>query len=261
MSEKSVTKRDVEDTNEVEDVVDDWLTMEEVAEHKGVKPSAANYEQKCLACVKGLPERNHEDPNLADLGVKQYKFYGSKTKKQVVKQRRLELNEQVGDVNEEDFSGMRNAMASGSGQKMITGGSKQSKAENGTGPGQEVAPPDLEVEVDWQLLYKQQFKKVKQQVAMVGSEVHGLDVVTQSIEGLPADNDMKPVAVRKLAALKLEMEAKKTEYLSKQMQFPKEVPANEVEAKTQELQSLAQELQKSLQQWRKEMAFYKRMVD
>ena len=94
--------------------------------------------------MNGLPERDHEDSNLAEMGVKQYKYSTSKKKRQVVKDQALMLKEEVQEVEQQDFVAMRNALSSGSAQKMITSG-KNKGVEN---PGQEVAPESNEPHVN-----------------------------------------------------------------------------------------------------------------
>ena len=206
VSEKAVLKKGTEDTNDIEDVVDDWMTAEEIADHKGIKPHSGNYEQKCLACVKGLPERDNEDTNLA----RQYKYCASKKSKQVIKKRRLEVQEEVKDVTSEDFAAMRTAMAAGPAQKMATSGGKGGKPDT---------PKPKEPEV---VAYKHQAKKLKQQVTCIGSECHSLDVLVTSIEGQP-DSEMKPVALKQLKALKEQMEKKKAEFLESKWLFPRKL--------------------------------------
>ena len=257
MSAKTVQKVDTEDTNEVENVVDDWFTMEEVAEHKGIKPSTTDYEQKCLACVKGLPSRDHEDKNLAALGVKQFKYCTSKRSKQVVKKRRLEINEHVDGVSAEDFAGMRNAMGAGSAQKMITSGGCKGTGQNSSQG--DAGLPGTEVAVDWQKAFKHQQKKLKQQVASIGSEVHTLDVMVTHIEGKP-DDEMKPIALKQLKALKTKMEEKKAEFLGKQLAIPKEVADDKAEEETQAIVVLTKEIQQSMQKWKKDMSVHKHLM-
>ena len=75
--------------------------------------------------------RDHEDENLAALGLKQYHYQAQKgcffNPPCFVKKRQLELAEKVADVGQEDFTHRRNAKA----QKMIS--SKASSGSRGSG--------------------------------------------------------------------------------------------------------------------------------
>ena len=210
-------------------MIDDWFTAQEVAEHKGIKQGTANYEQLCAACVKGLPERDHEDSNLAEMGVKQYKYVASKTKRQVVRDQALMLKEEVQEVEQQDFVAMRNALKSGTAQKMITS-SKNKGVEN---PGQEVAPgsENTEVKEDWQQAYKHQQKKLKSSMSAIGSELHAVDVLMAKADGLPEGNELKAIALKQLKALKARMETEKVDFLAEHRLFQKEVQENVAESK------------------------------
>eukprot|EP00435_Cladocopium_sp_Y103_P000433 s3399_g1.t1 len=198
VSERTVQKVDTERTSQIEDLIDDWFTAEEVAEHKGIKQGTANYEQKCAAaaCVKGLPERDHEDSNLAEMGVKQYKYVASKKKRQVVRDQALMLKEEVQEVEQQDFVAMRNALKSGTEQKMITS-SKNKGVEN---PGQEVAPESQEAQV------KVVEKKLKSSNA---------------------------IALKQLKALKARMETEKANFLAEHRLFQKKAQEDEAEEQTE----------------------------
>ena len=77
---------------------------------RALKPGVDQYKELVAASVKGLPDRKHEDGNLAALGVMQYHYQATKTKNQILKRKSLELQEQVGEVSQEDFADMRAAM-------------------------------------------------------------------------------------------------------------------------------------------------------
>ena len=259
VSERTVQKVDTERTSQIEDLIDDWFTAQEVAEHKGIKQGTANYEQLCAACVKGLPERDHEDSNLAEMGVKQYKYVASKTKRQVVRDQALMLKEEVEEVEQQDFVAMRNALKSGTAQKMITS-SKTKGVEN---PGQEVATgnEDTEVKVDWQQAYEHQHKKLKSSMSAIGSELHVVDVLMAKADGLPEGNDLKAIALKQLKALKARMETEKVDFLAEHRLFQKEVQEDEGERQTEKLKVLTEQIHSKLQGWRKELSVQKKMLE
>ena len=247
MSERTVQKVDTERTSQIEDLIDGWFTAEEVAEHKGIKQGTSNYEQKCAACVKGL------------LGVKQYKYTASKKKRQVVKDQALMLKEEVQEVEQQDFAAMRNALSSGSAQKMITSG-KNKGVEN---PGQEVASESKEaqVKVDWPQAYKHEQKKLKSSMSAIGSELHTVDVLAAKADGLPGGNELKAIALKQLKDLKARMEAEKAEFLAEPRAFLKEMREDEAEEQTGKLQLLSEKIHSKLQGRRKELSVQKEMLE
>ena len=90
-----------------------WWTQEQICGHKGVLPHNPRYQELAGAAVAGLEERPHEDPELAKLGLKQYKFCVVEHKAKSKKMQGLELKESVTDVDTEDFSAMRLAVSGG----------------------------------------------------------------------------------------------------------------------------------------------------
>ena len=170
-SEKTVLKKDSEQQHDIEDVTDGWFTMEKKAEYKGIRPSYEKYQEKCQACVKGLSSRKHEDQNLADLGVLQYKYTARTSTRQVRKTKELSLEENVGQVQTEDFQQIRQASHSGPTQRMI--GNKSS----GSKPGLDKAQQNTEEEeqepaqVDSGVAFKAANKNVKAGLVSLASEM------------------------------------------------------------------------------------------
>ena len=82
VSEKTVLKKDRQENVVTEDNIDDWFTAEQVAKFKGIEPGVDQYKELVAASVKGLPDRKHEDENLAALGVMQYHYQATNTKSQ-----------------------------------------------------------------------------------------------------------------------------------------------------------------------------------
>ncbi len=259
VSEKSVLKKDLEENVEVLDTIDDWYTAEEIADMKGIKPAMVNFADLVQASVKGLPVRDHEDENLAALGVKQYHYQAQKSKTQTVKKRQLELTEQVSDVGQEDFTQMRNAMSHKS-QRMI---SNKGQSSGSKGSGQQMAlEKDANVKVDWHQAFKEQMKKCKSQVASMGSELHSCELLKKKGEGLPETNEMKALLLKQLTASSKVLEAEKQKCMAEMLKLPKTcTDETEAEAKQQEAADLAAQVQDFLKAWRKEVAVHKKYLE
>ena len=64
VSEKTVLKKDQQGNVVAEDNIDGSA----VAKFKGIEPGVDQYKELVAASLKGLPDRKHEDENLAALG-------------------------------------------------------------------------------------------------------------------------------------------------------------------------------------------------
>ena len=260
VSEKAVLKKDQQETVVTDDNIDDWLTAEQVAKHKGIEPGVGSYKELVAASVKGLPERKHEDEHLAALGVKQFHYQATKTKTQTLKRKGMELLEQVGDVSQEDFADMRAAMNPFSGQRMI-GNSKGSK-QGGEDPGLKKAEDEVNVEVDWEQVYKGNQKKCKSFLQSMASEMHNCDTLLGKIASLASSSEMKPLLEKQVQAQKQLLEDEKKKFLTEHLGFPKACKdATEAEEKHDSLQDLASRMGSFLKGWRKELSAHKNFLD
>ena len=259
VSEKSVMKKDTEENVQIMENIDDWFTAEEVADMKGIKPAMENFAALVQASIKGLPVRDHEDENLAALGLKQYNYVSQKAKSQTVKKRQLELEEKVADVGQEDFTQMRNAM-SHKAQKMI---SSKAASSGSKGSGQQMAlPQETDVEVDWHQAYKEQLKKCKSGVASMGSELHSCELLKKKGEALPDTNEMKALLLKQLTASSKVLEGEKQKCMAEMLNLPKTCKdATEAEAKHKEAADLAVKASEFLKTWRKEIAVHKKYLE
>eukprot|EP00439_Symbiodinium_sp_Y106_P078212 s618_g17.t1 len=98
------------------------FTDDEIASFKGIFPHVGEYSSLKKACVQDLLAREHEDENLAKMGIKQYYFEHCKTFSSSSKKRELELEEKVDEVSQEDFEEIRKKLKGATAQKMISGG-------------------------------------------------------------------------------------------------------------------------------------------
>ena len=255
VSERSVTKHDEEDSRTIVDLDDDWYTAEEIAEKKGIKPGCQDYDLKVEASVKGMDERPHEDGNLAALGVKQYHFFKSTTKSQVVKKRKVQMEEKVEDVSQDDFAQMRQAMHSDLTQKMI--GNSSSSGRSGLNKAQE---GEVEVQVDWLQHYKDSYKKVKGSLTSMNTEVHALEVLKEKLSTSP-ETGMKQLVKDQLEAKSSALHNEKKKRMSERLLFAKEYKdEEEAKQKASDLNAMNEATQTFLKSFRKEIVVHKAAI-
>ena len=261
VSEKTVLKKDKQERVVTEDNIDDWFTAEQVAKFKGIEPGVDQYKELVAASVKGLRERKHEDENLAALGVAQYHYQATETKNQTLKRKSLELQEQVGEVSQEDFADMRAAMNPQSGQRMIgSSGSKQSKKNSD--PSLRKAEGEVDVEVNWVQVYKDNQKKCKSSLGSMAAELHNCDTLLGKIAALPNSSEMKPLLSKQVQAQKKLMEDEKKKFLSEHLAFPKACTDEAAaEEKNEALTDLVNRMASFLKGWKKELSAHKNFLD
>ena len=220
VSEKTVLKKDRQENVVTEDNIDDWFTAEQVAKFKGIEPGVDQYKELVAASVKGLPGRKHEDGNLAALGVMQYHYQATKTKSQTLKRKSLELQEQVGEVSQEDFADMRAAMNPQSVQIMIgSSASKQSKGDSG--PSLHKADGDVDAEGNWTQVYEDNQKKCKSSLGSMATELHNCDTLLGKIAALSDKSEMKPLLSKQVQAQKVLMEDERKSSSKSSWPFPR----------------------------------------
>ena len=259
VSSKKVAKRDVEEDNDIENEEEGWWTAEVIAEWKGIKPGCSNYEAKVQAAVEGLNERDHEDKALAKLGVKQYE-YTHRSKKKVKKKRMLELEENVEDVSQEDFSAMRAAMHKGMEQKMISNSSSSKPTKGGLDKAKAAEEAEVDLEIDWCQNLKDQYKKSKPQIAQVSSELHTVEVYKGKVEAV-ANSEMKSAVLKGIEGMAKDLLARKTAFLAEQLKFPKQLDdLAEAEVKSKEIKAWNGKVQEELKKFRKEFAKHKKFA-
>lgn len=216
-----------------------WFTKQEVARAKGILPENPRFLELCDACVNGLPERDHEDPSLAKLEVKQYAYSHTKTTKLAENKRSLKLDEGIGDVSTSDFNTMRSALAGPSSARMI--GAKEAEAARVEDPPlHPQEPKPLEV-------YKTAFKKTKAAVAAVAAEVNGLEVLTGQLSAISDEQrkTLKAAYQDQVAKANKKLQALKTNKLAEFVAFPADgnvIPEEDLADKTAALQALATEI-------------------
>ena len=263
VSEKIVLKKDQQENVVTEDNIDDWFTAEQVAKFKGIEPGVDQYKELVAASVKGLPDRKHEDENLAALGVMQYHYQATKTKSQTLKRKSLELQEQVGRVSQEDFADMRAAMNPKSVQIMIgSSASKQSKGDSGPSLHKADADGDVDLEVNWAQVYKDNQKKCKSSLGSMATELHNCDTLLGKIAALSDKSEMKPLLSKQVLAQKVLMEEEKNKFLKEHLAFPKACSDEaQAEDKNEALTDLVNRMASFLKGWKKELSAHKNFLD
>ena len=113
---KRVGKKAEEDRD---DTQKGCFTDDEIASFNWIFPHVSEYSSLKQACVQDLLEREHEDENLAKLGINQYCLEHCKTFSSSSKERELELEEKVDDVSQADFEEIRKKLKGATAQKMI----------------------------------------------------------------------------------------------------------------------------------------------
>ena len=262
VSEKTVLKKDSEQQRDIEDVIDGWFTMEKIAEYKGILPSCDKYQEKCQACVKGLSSRKHEDQNLADLGVLQYKYTVRTSKKQVRKTKELSLEEGVGQLQTEDFQQIRQALHSGPTQRMI--GNKSSGSNK---PGLDKAHQNTEeeeqetAEVDWAVAFKAAGKKVKAGLVSVASEIHTCEVMLSKVKDLVSTDPMKVVVEQQMMDCIKRLQEDKKNLTTESLTLAKDPPEDELEHETGKTKAVADKISTVLKERKKELSIPKKWVE
>ena len=221
VSEKTVLKKDTQESVVTEDNIDDWFAAEQVAKFKGIEPGVENFKELVKASVKDLPERDYEDENLAALGLKQYHYQTTKTKTQTLKRKGLELQEQVGEVSTEDFTDMRAAMNPSTGQRMIGSSSSKQQKQIGDRESSLQKATELNLEVNWTQAYKDNQKKCKSSLGSMAAELHNCDTLLGKIAALPDASEMKPFLQKQVQAQKQCLEEEKKSSSLSTCPFPR----------------------------------------
>ena len=131
-----------------------------------------------------------------------------------MKRKSLELQEQVGEVSQEDFADMRAAMNPQSVQIMIgSSASKQSKGDSG--PSLHKADGDVDAEVNWTQVYKDNQKKCKSSLSSMATELHNCDTLLGKMA------EMKPLLSKQVQAQKVLMEDERKSSSKSSWPFPR----------------------------------------
>lgn len=169
------------------------------------------------------------------------------------------MEEKVGDVDQEQFTGMRNAM-NATGQTMICSSSSKAKAQKG---GLDKAlETEPQIEVDWQAVLKANHKKCTGALATMASEVHGCDVLLQAVAALPDSNEMKAVLQRQIHSQKQALDTDRKQFVSEHSSLPKTAASvEESEECAQKWAELCGKIQTKVKAFKKELQVHKSYLD
>jgi hypothetical protein len=233
-----------------------WFTSDQIATYKGIMHHVDNYKELLQACTKGLPERAHEDAELARLKVMQYQYthYQPVTETEN-KRKQLTLEEQVSDLNEEDWGQVNNAIGSSDGvpgKKMrMSGGSSGSGPPSTPPPGQEPEEPA------WFTSYKVCLQKANNLCSTVGNNIakagqwqHKLELMSGKA---PAKENLRAAYHSELVNLLPQVVLKKESTLKTLCTFPSNPTKNEKECQEHEqsLKVLHANLEKHMEAFKK----------
>ena len=225
-----------------------------------VLPHNPRYQELAGAAVAGLEERPHEDPKLAKLGLKQYKFCVVEHEAKSKKMQGLELKESVTDVDTDDFSARRLAVSGGPKQVMI--GHKKNKelvkdAEN------ENVNSDHEEE-DLAEKHKTAYKKARAALNSVTSELSGLEVVEGKLAGVLGHDKMKVAHKEQLECSMELLKNAKQDALRRFKDFPGKADSGDgdkAEKDLEKVQELNQECVAELKKVKKTISAIKKWVE
>ena len=165
------------------------VDADQICGHKGVLPHNPAHKELAVAAVAGLEERPHEDPELAKLGLKQYKFCVVEHRAKSKKMQGLELKESAAEVDTEDFNAMRLAVSGGPKQVMI--GTKKDKEALKDKENEKDGESKKGEEEPLANQYKTAYKKAKAALSAVSSELSGLEVVEGKLAEVVGNDKMK----------------------------------------------------------------------
>ncbi|CAE7245236.1 unnamed protein product [Symbiodinium sp. CCMP2592] len=251
ISERRVAKTDVQAEEDRDDTQKGWFTDDEIAGFKGIFPHSSDYSSLKKACVQDLLEREHEDENLAKLGIKQYYFEHCKTFSSSSKTRELQLEENVGDVSQEDFEEIRKKLKGAATQKMI------SKSQSGRLPG-EGKDKEAEVRIDHEQNYKDQRKKLTGQLTQVSTELATVELLKVSLDH--KKHKMATVVLEQVAELEgklYSLYSCKKEVMDSQHKFPKQ-PEKDHEELASKLAEVVASISEKLKPLKRELSSHKK---
>lgn len=248
ISAKRVAKKDLQAEEDRDDTQKGWFTDDEIASFKGIffHRSESDYSSLKKACVQDLLERDHEDENLAKLGIKQYYFEHCKTFSSSSKKRELELEENVQDVSQEDFEEIRKKLKGATTQKMISGG------QSGRLPG-EGKDKEAEVRIDHEQNYKDQRKKLTGHLTQVSTELSTVELLKLSLGKNLKKHKMASVVLEQVVELEGKLSSCKKEVMENQQKFPRQ-PEKDHEELASKLAEVVASISEKLRPLKRELS-------
>lgn len=115
----------------------------------------------------------------------------------------------------------------------------------------------MNLEVDWEQVYKNNQRKRKSSLQSMAAEMHACDTLLGKIAGLPPALEMKPLFQKQILAQKQLLEDEKKTFLTEHLAKD----AAEAEDKHGGLQDLAACMAAFLKGWRKGLSAHRNFLD
>ena len=230
---------------EAEEVQKGWWTGEQIADFKGISPHRPGYEDKVIACIKGLPERAHEDPELAKIGVLQYFYEHRVQKERSSKQRLVELEETVTELEQDDFEEAKRQLLCPS--KKMLGSSNTSSSSQSSSSNPTAAPALPAGDADPEKAYKEAYQKVKSSINGCSALLNKANLTKARIEAItePAKAGLQEAYSKELDKLIPILTSAQNTCVEKLAAYAKEVgPGFDVEQPIKDLTILKDNLEK-----------------
>ena len=173
-SSKQVHKESLEKLTISQKTVKGWMTATEVGKLDGLDPMDSDFKTLCKAACEGLKERDHENPNLAKLGLKQYWYEKVLAKEEVKANESLTKAKQAVEIEDvTDFVKAEQAlMAAPESNQVVLGKKSQKKAVGNEADDKESKPEEV---------YKQAYLSLSKAVKAFSSTLDKLLVLKEAL--------------------------------------------------------------------------------
>ena len=144
-SSKQVHKESLEKLTVSQKTIKGWMTAAQIGKLDGLDPMDPDFKTLSQAACEGLKERDHENPNLAKLGMKQYWYEKALAKEEVKANESLTKAKQKVEIEDEkDFAKAEQAlMAAPESNQVVLGKKSQKKAVGNEEEDLESKPEEL----------------------------------------------------------------------------------------------------------------------
>lgn len=174
VAKKEVHKESLQKAATVSGSEEGWLTKWDVAKKEGVHESHPDFDALANDAVKGLQERDHENPLWAAKGIKQYYYYGNlMTQKVHTNESLTKAKQTVDDLDDDHFSKVESALRVDQPQQ-LTVGRKVPKPLP-------APPPEPEQGTDLGLEFKKAYQGLKKAFSSLSSGLDKLQMFRASL--------------------------------------------------------------------------------
>eukprot|EP00435_Cladocopium_sp_Y103_P007573 s1024_g2.t1 len=173
-SSKQVHKESLERLTVSQKTIKGWMTATEIGKLDGLDPSDPDFKVLCAAACEGLKEREHENPNLAKRGMKQYYYEKVLAKEEVKANESLTKAKQEVEIEDvQDFAKAEQAlMAVPESNQVVLGKKSLRKAVENEAEYKEATPEEA---------YKQAYLSLSKAVKAFSSSLDKLLVLKEAL--------------------------------------------------------------------------------